>query len=54
MSQDQDKNIVDVEDLVDTPMQEATKSKVVTSSTDAGALVLARASTVSEMKSEMC
>ena len=48
------KNVVDVEDFVDTPLHEATTRDVAMANPDTGALELVRADTVSEMKSEMC
>ena len=46
--------VVDIEDMVDTPVQEATLSDVATSSAHTVAQDLVRSSTFSEMRSEMC
>ena len=53
LSQDQDDGNEDVQDLIDTLVQEATMSDVAMTSPVTGGLDLVRAGTVSERKSEM-
>ena len=55
MSKNQEYKNVDVEDVVHTPIQDATTTDVAVEINVTGAVLdLVRAGTVSEMKSEMC